>query len=256
MHGSRLPLRVWVWGAHIVATSPDPVPVRHFQKLLGIRSYKAAFELRWVLLSLAQVEEDQEAPEDCANIERLRGVIEVNRTELLPKVQYPRFSRSKHSRVFLAAAIEANALDESSPLFPEGRFRLATISQDALKPIEAFVRSHVEPGSRLLIDNCKSYLGLTEYYLDAQGYTKPLRRTELLFSLVRSWFRKAESLDREAVDRALEPFLAGLARAKPRGDQGVTFESLLRLAMRLEPNSLGSRPARKLRRGNSRGGRK
>jgi hypothetical protein len=41
MQGSRLPLKVWFWGAHLLATSAESVPVRRFQRLLGI-SYKAA----------------------------------------------------------------------------------------------------------------------------------------------------------------------------------------------------------------------
>lgn len=227
MHGSRLPLRVWFWAAHLVATSDEPVPVRQFQKILGINSYKAAFALRRTLLYLAD-EVEYYADE----LDSLQGVVEVNITQLDSTADHPLSNRYARTKLTLAAAIEVTDPDENASS-PKGRIRLTTIADNSSKSIQAFVRTHIEPGSKLLIDRYTLYPNLTEYVLDPHEPAQPLRRTEWVFSCARSWLRNAKALDRVAVDKILETSLAEFAPETRQSDQGVTFESLLRLAMRL-----------------------
>jgi len=227
MHGSRLPLRVWFWAAHLVATSDEPVPVRQFQKILGINSYKAAFELRRTLLYLAD-----EVEYYTEELNPLRGIVKVNITQLDSTAYHPLSNRHARTKLTLAAAIEITDLDENAS-FPKGRIRLTTIANNSSKSIQAFVRAHIEPGSKLLIDRYTLYPDLTEYVLDPHGHAQPLRRTEWVFSCARSWLRNAKALDRVAANKILETSLAEFAPETGQSHQDITFESLLRLAMRL-----------------------
>jgi transposase-like protein len=152
MQGARLPLTVWFWAAHVIAINPNPVPVRHLQKLLSV-SYKAAWKLRRTLQPFKGVE----ALETLDDVEGLEGLVEVNRTELPSRGYDPVTRRSELRKVVVAVALELAPLEDNT-LFPHGRIRLATIQDSSAASIEAFVRTNVTRGATLLTDGHKSYV--------------------------------------------------------------------------------------------------
>jgi hypothetical protein len=224
MHGSRLPLRVWFWGAHLVAINADLVPVRRFQKLLGI-SYKAAWELRRTLLSLRREGEDAEQSEGLDLIEPLEGLVEVNRTELSSHFYNTISSRLDRRTVVIAAAVEAVPVYENTS-FQQGRIRLTTLSDNSAASIEAFVRANVKPGATLLTDGHRSYRGLTGYHLDTRRHGNRPPFTERVLTRMKAWL-KIDISDLDAVNRGLKHFQAEFTPVR-----GVTYENLLRSALR------------------------
>ena len=45
MQSSRMPLSVWFWGAYLVTTQTPGQPALQFQRQLGLKRYKTAFQM-------------------------------------------------------------------------------------------------------------------------------------------------------------------------------------------------------------------
>ena len=123
MHRSKLPLTVWFWAAHLMATHSNGMSALQFAAQLGI-TYKTA----WLLTQ--KLRRSMVDPE--------RDPLEVDRGASHAK---PRRKGAKY-------------LDTLS-----GRIRLAAIADNSAAALEAFVRANVKPGTTLLTDGHKSYPG-------------------------------------------------------------------------------------------------
>jgi len=171
MHRSKLPLTVWFWAAHLMATHSNGMSALQFEAQLGI-TYKTA----WLLaqkLRRSMIDPQREP---------LEGVVEVDQAEIPFRADNRFFDPAKSGKILIAGAVEvidrgtnqakprrkrAKYLDTRS-----GRIRLAAIPDNSAASIEAFVRANVKPGTTLLTDGHRSYPGLTDYRHDPRTVGK------------------------------------------------------------------------------------
>jgi ISXO2-like transposase domain/Transposase zinc-ribbon domain len=245
MHGSKLPLTVWFCAAHLI-TEFD-LSVREWAKLLNV-SYKAAWRLRCILLSFREAEENTEDLDSAAidQLEPLEGLIEVDDMEITSREQLS--GGAEFQRITIAVALEVTSSEKASSF--KGRMRLATIPDGSAKSISEFVQANVKAGATLVTDGDKSYRELDGYRVDPRYYEKQLPHTQRVFASIREFF-KTDYLDRDAVDRGLEYIRAKFEPQNPH-DGREPFETLIRLALRAEPDSKASSKARKPTAGASR----
>jgi len=139
MHRSKLPLTVWFWAAHLMATQSNGMSAVQLEAQLGI-TYKTA----WLLaqkLRRSMIDPQREP---------LEGVVEVDQAELSFRADNSFFDPLKSGKILIAGAVEvidrgtnqakprrkrAKYLDTRS-----GRIRLAAIPDNSAASIEAFVR--------------------------------------------------------------------------------------------------------------------
>ena len=171
MHRSKLPLPVWFWAAHLMATHSNGMSALQLEAQLGI-TYKTA----WLLtqkLRRSMVDPQREP---------LEGVVEVDQAEIPFRADDSFFDPLKSGKILVAGAVEvidrganqakprrkgAKYLDTRS-----GRIRLAAIPDNSAASLEAFVRANVKPGTTLLTDGHRSYPGLTDYRHDPRTVGK------------------------------------------------------------------------------------
>jgi transposase-like protein len=234
LQGSRLPLRAWFWAAHLLATRDEPVPVRQFQKLLGI-SYKAAHELRRTLLALEEEilygevtenTEELDIPDILANDEPLEGLVQVSRTELAFGT-YNEFGKLESDKFIMAVAIE---MPPPGGRILSDRIRVSTIPDTSAESIATFVRTHVKPGATLITDGHKIYRALSGYQLDGQQFGKHLPAADQTLGWVKQHFM-AGNLNRRDIDRGMGYIRAKLENRR-NNRRSVTFETVLQLAVR------------------------
>jgi predicted RNA-binding Zn-ribbon protein involved in translation (DUF1610 family) len=171
MHRSKLPLTVWFWAAHLMATHSNGMSAVQLEAQLGI-TYKTA---RLLAQKLRQSTIDPQR-------EPLEGVVEVDQAEIPFWADNSFFDPVKSGKILIVGAVEvidrgtnqakprrrgAKYLDTRS-----GRIRLAAIRDNSAASIEAFVRANVKTGTTLLIDGHRSYPGLTDYRHDPRTVGK------------------------------------------------------------------------------------
>jgi predicted RNA-binding Zn-ribbon protein involved in translation (DUF1610 family)/transposase-like protein len=239
MHRSKLPLTVWFWAAHLMATHSNGMSALQFASQLGI-TYKTA----WLLtqkLRRSMVDPDRDP---------LEGVVEIDQAEIPFRTDDSFFDPVKSGKILVAGAVEvidrgarrakprrkgAKYLDTLS-----GRIRLAAIADNSAASLEAFVRANVKPGTTLLTDGHKSYPGLTDYRHDPRIVGKMAGHVVLpwihrVFSLMKRWgLGTYHGLRRKHVDSYLNEFVF---RYNRRFYRHVSFETVLGLASRRRPTS-------------------
>src|SRR6201997_3958059 len=142
MHRSKLPLTVWFWAAHLMATHSNGMSAVQLEAQLGI-TYKTA----WLLaqkLRRSMIDPHREP---------LEGVVEVDQAEIPFRAENSFFDPVKSGKILIAGAVEvidrgtnqakprrrrAKYLDTRS-----GRIRLAAIPDNSAASLEAFVRANV-----------------------------------------------------------------------------------------------------------------
>ncbi len=239
MHRSKLPLTVWFWAAHLMATHSNGMSALQFAAQLGI-TYKTA----WLLaqkLRRSMIDPQREP---------LEGVVEVDQAEIPFRTDNSFFDPVKSGKILIAGAVEvidrgtnqakprrkrAKYLDTRS-----GRIRLAAIPDNSAASIEAFVRANVKPGTTLLTDGHRSYPGLTDYRHDPRTVGKMAGHVVLpwihrVFSLMKRWgLGTYHGLRRKHVDTYLNEFVF---RYNRRFYRHVSFETMLGLASHHHPTS-------------------
>jgi hypothetical protein len=191
MHRSKLPLTVWFWAAHLMATHSNGMSAVQLGAQLGI-TYKTA----WLLaqkLRRSMIDPQREP---------LEGVVEVDQAEIPFRTDNSFFDPVKSGKILIAGAVEvidrgtnqakprrkrAKYLDTRS-----GRLRLAAIPDNSAASIEAFVRANVKTGTTLLTDGHRSYPGLTDYRHDPRTVGKMAGHIVLpwihrVFALMKRW---------------------------------------------------------------------
>jgi len=93
----------------------------------------------------------------------------------------------------------------------------------------------VKAGATLLTDGHRSYRELDGYHLDPRYHGNQLPHTQRVFASINKFF-KTDTLDRDTIDRGLEYVRAELSPPNPEFDWRAPFETLLRLALRAEPD--------------------
>ena len=218
MHRSKLPLTVWFWAAHLMATHSNGMSAVQLEAQLGI-TYKTA----WLLaqkLRRSMIDPQREP---------LEGVVEVDQAEIPFRADNSFFDPVKSGKILIAGAVEvidrgtnqakprrkrAKYLDTRS-----GRIRLAAIPDNSAASIEAFVRANVKTGTTLLTDGHRSYPGLTDYRHDPRTVGKMAGHIVLpwihrVFALMKRWgLGTYHGLRRKHIDTYLNEFVFRYNRA-------------------------------------------
>jgi predicted RNA-binding Zn-ribbon protein involved in translation (DUF1610 family) len=95
MHRSKLPLTVWFWAAHLMATHSNGMSALQFEAQLGI-TYKTA----WLLaqkLRRSMIDPQREP---------LEGVVEVDQAEIPFRADNSFFDPAKSGKILIAGAVE------------------------------------------------------------------------------------------------------------------------------------------------------
>jgi predicted RNA-binding Zn-ribbon protein involved in translation (DUF1610 family) len=240
MHRTKLPLRVWFWAAHLMATHSNGMSARQLKGQVGI-SYPAA----WLLeqkLRRSMVD---------PNRDRLDGVVEIDQTQMPFRAGDDLGSPLKTGKILIVGAVEI--LDHSTGKAHKpkkygdryldtlsGRIRLAAIPSNEARHLHAFITANVAAGTTLLTDGHASYPGLPGYRHDPRvvgnmaGHV-PLKWIHRVFALLKRWSLGIyHGLRPQHIDAYLNEFVF---RYNRRFYRHVSFESILGLAAGHGPSS-------------------
>jgi transposase-like protein/predicted RNA-binding Zn-ribbon protein involved in translation (DUF1610 family) len=239
LHRSKLPLQVWFWAAHLMATHSNGMSALQLGAQLGV-TYKTA----WLLaqkLRRSMIDPDRSL---------LEGVVEVDQTEIPFRADDAFFDPQRAGKLIVAGAVEvvdrttnrtkprklsAKYLDTRS-----GRVRLAAIADNSAASLHAFIRANVRPGATLLTDGHSSYPGLSGYRHDPRTVGKMAGHVALpwihrVFSLMKRWgLGTYHGLRDKHLDTYLNEFVF---RYNRRFYRHLSFETVLGIASRGEPVS-------------------
>jgi hypothetical protein len=240
MHRTKLPLAVWFWAAHLMATHSNGMSALQLKAQLPI-TYKTA----WLLtqkLRRCMVDPEREP---------LEGVVEIDQTEMPFRDTQTYFDPNQSGKIIVVGAVEiydrtrrkpqkalkigAKYLDTRS-----GRIRLQAIPSNEAPHIHAFIHANIKPGTTLLSDGHKSYPKLEGYRHDPRVVGKAAGHDILpwihrVFSLLKRWsLGTYHGLRRRHIDTYLNEFVF---RYNRRFYRHVSFETVLRLAARQPPIS-------------------
>src|ERR1700760_1222921 len=135
MHRSKLPLTVWFWAAHLMATHSNGMSAVQLEAQLGI-TYKTA----WLLtqkLRRSMIDPQREP---------LEGVVEIDQTEIPFRDTQSHFNPSQSRKIIVVGAVEVLDHTRKKPQKPKksgakyldtfsGRIRLAVIPSNHAGPI-------------------------------------------------------------------------------------------------------------------------
>jgi hypothetical protein len=238
MHRSKLPLLVWFWAAHLMTTHSNGMSALQLMSQIGL-SYRTA----WLLtqkLRRSMVDPDRSL---------LTGMVEVDQTEVPFRTKDAFFNSALAKKMIVIGAVEV--VDRTTEKTPRkrakdalyldtrsARVRLVTIPDNSAASIHAFVRAHVAPGSRLITDGHRSYLGLTGYVHDPRVVTNiaghiPLPWIHRVFSLMKRWgLGTYHGLRHRHIETYLNEFVF---RYNRRFYRHVSFETILGIASHHSP---------------------
>jgi transposase-like protein len=240
MHRSRLPLTLWFWAAHLMTTHSNGISALQLKDQLAI-SYKTA----WLLtqkLRRAMVDPEREP---------LEGVVEIDQTEIPFRDTQSFFDPNKSGKIIVIGAVEVRDHTTGQAQKPKkigakyldtlsGRVRLQALPSNEAVHVHAFIRANIKPGTTLLSDGHKSYLGLTGYRHDPRVVGEMAGHVVLfwihrVFSLLKRWgLGTYHGLRRRHVDTYLNEFVF---RYNRRFYRHVSFERMLELASGRSPTT-------------------
>ena len=159
----KLPLTVWFWAAHLMATQSNGMSAQQLK--LGLGSYN------WLLaqkLRRSMVDPEREP---------LKGIVEIDQSEMPFRADETFFEITKSGKMLVIGAVEIVDHTTKKPQEPKrfgakyldtmsGRVRLAAIPSNEATHIHAFIKANIAPGTTLVSDGHASYLGLADYRHD------------------------------------------------------------------------------------------
>jgi transposase-like protein len=262
MHRTKLPLHLWFWAAHLMATHSNGISALQLKAQLGV-TYKTA----WLLeqkLRRAMVDPDRS---------KLSGCVEVDQTEM-PLRTKERYEGDPETmtKILVIGAVEVRAYDrdmagprqDGEPRKVQwqyrgalsGRCRMARIAANSEEEIQAFMRANIEPGTTVLTDGHQSYAWIDrealaeikrtglpvkpEYVHEPHVVGKMAAHVLLpwihrLFSPMKRWSMGTyHGLRRQHVDAYLNEFVFRYNRRRLRH---LSFETLLGLAAEHGPTT-------------------
>jgi len=237
LHRSKLPMLMWFWAAHLMATHSNGMSALQLAAQLGV-TYKTA----WLLAQ--KLRRSMVDP----NRFLLEGVVEVDQAEIPFRTDDSFFDPAKSGKIIIAGAVEVvdRATNRAKPRklsakyldTRSGRVRLAVIANNSAAALHAFVRANVQPGTTLLTDGHSSYPGLSDYRHDPRIVGKMAGHIALpwihrVFSLMKRWgLGTYHGLRPKHLDTYLNEFAF---RYNRRFYRHVSFETVLGLASHREP---------------------
>lgn len=240
MHRTKLPLTAWFRAAHLMSNHSNGMSALQLKAQMGV-NYKTA----WLL--------EQKLRRSMVDPRRskLTGIVEVDQTEIPFRTKASFFDEALAKKIIIVGAVEV--VDAETGITPRikrkgalyhntkaGRVRLAVIPDNSAESIEAFVRANIEPGSNLITDGHRSYLGLHEYRHDPHVVKNiaahiPMQWIHRVFSLMKRWgLGTYHGLRLKHIDTYLNEYVFRFNRRQHRK---VSFETLLGLASKAKPVS-------------------
>ena len=232
---TRLPLRVWFWGAYLMATHSNGLSALQLSQQLGL-NYKTA----WLLE--AKLRRAMVNPERAL----LSGLVEVDQAEIpFREKNSPVNVGGRSGMLTVVGAVEVvDRRTGAAPVWRPGRrlcdtrpqrVRLQVISDNTAATLEAFVKASVEPGSVVLTDGHASYNGLTNlgyrhypYLVGPMAAHLVLPWIHRVFALLKRWgLGVYHGLRRKHMQDYLDEYCFRFNR---RNWRKVSFEKILGLA--------------------------
>lgn len=153
LQDSRYPLKTWLEVAWHVCEQKNGISALGLQRAMGFGSYNTAWEwlhrMRRVMVLPGR--------------SLLRGEVEVDET-LIGGVKHGKRGRGAAGKTLVLIAAEMRGV-------AIGRIRLQIIPDASAETLEGAIKEVVEPGSEIVTDGWKSYLGLP-----VQGYIHTISR--------------------------------------------------------------------------------
>ncbi len=153
MHASYLPLRVWFWGAYLVATHHPGISAVQLQRQLGIGQYRTA----WLMLH--KLRRAMVAPER----EPLGDEVEVDEFFQGGLEEGLSGGRARGKKALVGIALEVRGRGS-------GRVRLQVLTDDSADSLGSFVKATTAPGAIVHTDGWSGYNALS-----ALGYVHRAR---------------------------------------------------------------------------------
>ncbi len=253
LHRTKLPLTIWFWTAHLIATHSNGISALQLANQIGVKEDTA-----WLLLHKfrAAMTDRERQP--------LHGLVEIDQTEI--PFRTDNSAGAPEGRAVIIGAVEI--VDRDTGQAPKTDFnrpyrntrprrvRLAVIADETQESVHAFVRENIAPGTTLLTDGHGSYLGLNEgpenrrYVLDQRVVGKMAAHLVLfwvhrVFSLMKRWgMGTFHGFRIQHLDRYLEEYAFRFNR---RYWRRVSFERILGLAVDHAPHGYAAVIGRKPR---------
>jgi ISXO2 transposase-like protein/transposase-like zinc ribbon protein len=230
MHGSKLSLTVWFWGAWLMATHSNGMSARQLWRQLGLGSYKSA----WLLC--AKLRRAMVAPDRPP----LKGLVEVDETEIPqrskddpPEGGAGGGGRSGQGKMLVAGAVEVH---DHAP----GRVRLAPIADFSAASLHAFINANVAAGATAKTDGWSAYAGAPgvthhPHVVGPMAAHVVLPWAHRLFANLKRWALGVyHGLRRKHLQSYLDEFVFRFNRRKTRH---AAFRSLLGIGLTIKPST-------------------
>jgi transposase-like protein len=229
---TRTPLTVWFTACWLFATGKDGISALSLKRTLEIGSYQTTWamlhRLRSVLVRPGR--------------ERLAGVVEADETYIGGLESGLRGGRARGKKVLTGIAVEIRE--------PRGygRCRMLPLADASAASLHAFVKDHVEPGTRVITDGWQGYRGLEKlgYIHERRSQRAAQARGEdpgellpavhRVASLAKRWLLGTHhgSVDDAHLPSYLNEFVFRFNRRRSRS-RGMVFYRVLELAVAHEP---------------------
>ncbi len=225
MHGSKLSLTTWFWGAYLMATHSNGISALQLCKQLGLGSYKSAW-LMCAKLRRAMVDPDRSP---------LAGLLEVDETAINYRTKHEDVAGGQgRSHVGKLAVIGAVEVIDDHP----GRIRLATIADYSADSLHDFIKANVTAGATAKTDGWSGYPGAPEVDHDPHVIGPMAGHIVLpwihrVFSNLKTWALGVyHGLRRKHLQAYLDEFVFRFNRRRSRHP---AFRSLLGLGLVIGP---------------------
>jgi transposase-like protein len=149
MHGTRTPLRLWFWAAHLVATHHPGISAKQLQRQLGLSRYETA----WLLLH--KLRRAMVAPERAP----LKREVEIDEFFLGGREEGLKGGRQRGKKALVGVAIEVRGQGS-------GRLRLQVLPDVSAPSLLAFTTATTEPGAIVHTDGLQPYRVLGKHGYD------------------------------------------------------------------------------------------
>jgi transposase-like protein len=229
---TRTPLTVWFTACWLFATGKDGISALSLKRTLEIGSYQTTWamlhRLRSVLVRPGR--------------ERLAGVVEADETYIGGLESGLPGGRARGKKVLTDIAVEIRE--------PRGygRCRMLPLADASAASLHAFVKDHVEPGTRVITDGWQGYRGLEKlgYIHERRSQRAAQARGEdpgellpavhRVASLAKRWLLGTHhgSVDDAHLPSYLNEFVFRFNRRRSRS-RGMVFYRVLELAVAHEP---------------------
>jgi ISXO2 transposase-like protein/transposase-like zinc ribbon protein len=221
MHGSKLPLTVWFWGAYLMATHSNGMSARQLWRQLGLGSYKTAW------LMCAKLRRAMVAPDRSP----LSGLVEIDETEIPHRTKDDPPAggqgRSTAGKMLVIGAVEVH---DRGP----GRLRLAPIADFSAASLHAFIGGNVEAGATAKTDGWPAYRGAPgiahdPHVVGSMAAHVVLPWAHRVFANLKTWALGVyHGLRRKHLQSYLDEFVFRFNRRRTRH---AAFRSLLGIAL-------------------------